>query len=376
MTDAVNAIYSAFSPSDAGAAGLSAPDAVASMGAAGAGVGGTLASSVAPGAAAGSAFDAGALSGFGSAGSGFTPAFAAGGLPETYTPGANVTPVLPGANVTPVLPGATPSSAAAGAYAPASIASTTGAATPGAGSGAVSSAAPSSVGSGGAGHGDFGLSSGSLADSGGVKPTTAFSPGGVGAAPNTNIGGNVAPPPVDKPATGWMDSAKSFLKDYGPMAGVGLSALNLGAAALRGNQTMPGQAQISQTAAQLGAQGKTLQDYLTNGTLPPGVATSLHSAGEAAKATIRSQYAARGMTGSDAEQRDLANVDTGLVSQGASIASNLLSQGVQESGLAAQLYSTIMNAATQQDAALGQAISGFASSLVPSQSVTLKLPGQ
>ena len=188
-------------------------------------------------------------------------------------------------------------------------------------------------------------------------------------------------PPAEKGVpnsilSAWNDpSSSNIMKAVGNNIGPLISGASLGAAALRGNQKMPGETQLNATAAHLGAQGKTLQDYITNGTLPPGVAQSLHSAGEAAKATIRSQYAARGMTGSDAEQRDLAAVDTGIVTNGASIASNLLSTGIQESQLSAQLYSTIMNAAVQQDEQLGKAISGFASSMVPQPQISLKLGG-
>ena len=185
--------------------------------------------------------------------------------------------------------------------------------------------------------------------------------------------------PAATPQSGW-DAATAAFKDpslgnivtaLGKNAGPLISGGGLLASVLRGNQPMPGQAAIGAQAAQLGAQGQQLSNYLASGTLPPGVAQSLHSAGEAAKASIRSQYASRGMTGSDAEARDLANVDTGIVSQGASIASDLLSKGVSESGLSAQLYQTLMNEAIQQDSQLGSAISSFASSMAPQPQIVL-----
>lgn len=144
-------------------------------------------------------------------------------------------------------------------------------------------------------------------------------------------------------------------------AGLLLGAGSLGLDVIKGDQQLPGQPQISNIANQLSSQSTQLQSYLTNGTLPPGVATALTSAGSAAKAAIRSQYASRGMSGSSAEQQDLANVDTTLVSQGAQIATTLLNQGVNEANLAAGLYGQIMNTALTQDNQLSGALSTLAS---------------
>ena len=252
----------------------------------------------------------------------------------------------------------------------------------GAGVSPAAFAAPASVAptGGGAGTGNFNYA---VTDGGGgpssVTGTSNYNTGGVVGNLNAALGGDTmsgfrfdAPAGAQPQAgatPGWSDAAKGFMKDYGSLAGPAVSGGGLLAALMKGNQKMPGEGELRAQAADFAAQGKTLQSYLTSGTLPPGVAQSLHSAGEAAKTSIRSQYAARGMSGSDAEARDLANVDTSIVTQGAGIASDLLSKGVQESGLSAQLYQTIMNAATQEDASLGQAISGFAQSLVPRQNV-------
>ena len=158
----------------------------------------------------------------------------------------------------------------------------------------------------------------------------------------------------------------NITKAVGGNLGPLVSGGGLAAAALKGNAPFPGQTQLASTAADLAAQGKTLSSYLTSGTLPAGVQASLTQAANAAKASIRSQYAARGMTGSDAEARDLANVDTGVISQGADIATKLLAQGVSESGMSAQLYDTIMKTSMAEDASLGNALTGFAQSLASS----------
>jgi len=150
----------------------------------------------------------------------------------------------------------------------------------------------------------------------------------------------------------------SQLKQYAPLA----SLAGVGMDLAKGNTALPGQAALSQEAAALKSQGSQLQSYLQTGTLPPGVQQSLTSAAEAAKAAIRSRYAQMGGNTS-AMQQDLANVDIQVASQGATIATQLLSQGVSETGLSQQIYNTLLGQATQQDAALSSAIGNFATSL-------------
>ena len=260
--------------------------------------------------------------------------------------------------------------------APAPSGSSAGGAPAGLSAGAL--AAPASVSTGGAGAGNFsgspatgGSFVGALQTDGASAPVTSTSlPSSVGGTSSNNVGGNMT-----GGGSSWADAAKGFVKDYGALAGPLVSGGGLVASLLRGNQPMPGENQLKSSAASLASQGATLESYIANGTLPPGVASSLQSAGEAAKASIRSQYAARGMSGSDAEARDLANVDQSIVTQGASIASELLNQGASMTGMADNIYSGLMNAATQQDAALGQAISGFASSLAPRQPIIIGSTG-
>lgn len=142
--------------------------------------------------------------------------------------------------------------------------------------------------------------------------------------------------------------------------GTVLSGGELAAKVLGGQPNPPGYNNIESEAQKLQGQGANLTSYLHKGTLPPGVQQGLTQAGDAAKAAIRSQYASRGMSGSSAEQQDLANVDITLQTQGAQIATNLLQQGVSEENLAASLYGQLMNVSLEQDAELGNAITGFA----------------
>ena len=137
-------------------------------------------------------------------------------------------------------------------------------------------------------------------------------------------------------APGFLDSVKAG-NVGGAVSAVGYAitnnpALALGGAligydVLKGNQVPKGENAINATATQLGQQATQLESYLSSGTLPPGVATALKQAASSAEAAIRSQYAARGESGSSAEAADLANVQNTIVSQGASIATNLLNRG-------------------------------------------------
>lgn len=124
--------------------------------------------------------------------------------------------------------------------------------------------------------------------------------------------------------------------------------------------SIPGYSNLTSEAAALGNQGTQLSSYLSSGTLPPGIQTALNQAAQSAQATIRSQYAARGMTGSSAEAQDLAGVQNRIVSQGADIAQQLLNSGVQESNLSSQLYSKILQANLSQDQELSSALASLA----------------
>jgi len=152
----------------------------------------------------------------------------------------------------------------------------------------------------------------------------------------------------------------SFLKDYGSLglAGAGL-AMNM----LRGNQKPEFQPNVEAAAAQLQAQGAQLQGYLTSGTLPPGMDAALQSAHNAAAAAIRSRYASMGMSGSSAEMNDLSNLAYTTVSQGATIASQLLQTGVSEQQFASGMYQNLMAQSVAQDTAMSNAMAGFTNAM-------------
>jgi hypothetical protein len=165
---------------------------------------------------------------------------------------------------------------------------------------------------------------------------------------------------TDAGGDGLLGGVKSFMKDYGSLAlgGAGL-AYNM----LKGNEPVPYSAQLESQAAQLQAQGAQLQGYLSSGTLPPGIGAALQGAHDSAAASIRAQYASRGMSGSSAEMQDLANLAQTTVSQGANIASSLLSTGVSEQQFASGLYQNLMAQSVAQDTAMSNAMAGFTNAM-------------
>ena len=182
-----------------------------------------------------------------------------------------------------------------------------------------------------------------------ITPTTDALSGAGGTS-------NLVKGATDAGGDGLLGGVKSFMKDYGSLAlgGAGL-AYNM----LKGNEPVPYSAQLESQAAQLQAQGAQLQGYLSSGTLPPGIGAALQGAHDSAAASIRSQYASRGMSGSSAEMQDLANLAQTTVSQGANIASSLLSTGVSEQQFASGLYQNLMAQSVAQDTAMSNAIAGF-----------------
>ena len=146
-------------------------------------------------------------------------------------------------------------------------------------------------------------------------------------------------------------------------AGLGLGVGGIAYDAIKGNQPLAGEKALQGQATALQNQGSTMEGYLNSGTLPPGLQQSLTSASDAAVASIKSQYASRGMSGSSAEQQDIQSVSDTAVTKGAQIAMNLYSQGVAETGMADEIYTQLMQTALQQDQALGQAVGNFAGAL-------------
>lgn len=117
------------------------------------------------------------------------------------------------------------------------------------------------------------------------------------------------------------------------------------------------------TADEIGAQGAQLRDYINTGNLPPGAAAAIHSATESAKASVRSQYASMGLSGSTAETTALSQIDQQAAGEVFNIANSLLQTGIKESGLSEEIYKALLSNTTEHDKELSGAISNFAASI-------------
>jgi hypothetical protein len=229
--------------------------------------------------------------------------------------------------------------------------------------GTAASGTPTSVGtSGGASNVGASSLSGSQFASGYGAGDPLSSPGGAISQLTNNVGGA-----ANKEGGSFLSSlgtaAKGGLTSLASNPGVLLAGGLVGLDALRANKKPPGETALLGEAATAQAQAAQLQSYQSTGTLPPGIQTQLQSANDAAAATIRSQYAARGMSGSSAEQQDLQALNERTVGQGAQIATQLFSQGLNEAQFSSQLYEAIMAQATQEDQGLSSAIANLSSSL-------------
>lgn len=142
-----------------------------------------------------------------------------------------------------------------------------------------------------------------------------------------------------------------------------VSGAGLGIAALNNGRQLQGQQGLAALAGQEGQNSKAMEAYLQNGTLPPGVQASINQATDAAKASIRSNYAAKGMSGSSAESQDLANADQAAQANGAKIAMQLMDTGIKESGLSSEIYNHLMQQSYTSDKDLQGALANFASNM-------------
>lgn len=223
-------------------------------------------------------------------------------------------------------------------------------------------ASPGSVGTGAAGGGGASSASGFFSAgtpaTAGNAPITSTAPDLSGAStvnPATASGytpnsGAAAVNGAAKPAGGLTSVSK-----YLPVAALGMDLL-------QGNKQPAYFGNLASDAARLQAQGAQMEGYLTGGTLPPGMQAGITSATNDAAATIRGEYASRGMSGSSAEQQDLANLQMRTQAQGAEIATQLFQSGVSETAAADQLHSELMQVQMQQDQNLSTAIGRLAGS--------------
>lgn len=155
---------------------------------------------------------------------------------------------------------------------------------------------------------------------------------------------------------------------YAPTVGaIGYQALS-GMDELPYSEEMLQQASsLNATALELQRRGLSLTDAMTGGALPAGAQLAIDEAAAGAKASIKSQYARMGMSGSTAERQALEGVDRNALSQRFSLAQQMAQTGIQalgvggnQGGLASQIYGNLLNAQLREDEGLSSAIADFA----------------
>lgn len=147
---------------------------------------------------------------------------------------------------------------------------------------------------------------------------------------------------------------------------LGRTATTLGPVALqalKGNQLTPQQKSLQAQADRLGAQGADLQQALATGQLPPGVQATFDQAKQDAIASIRSDFANRGLSGSTMEQQAIQAAETSAASAQSEQLQKLFDTGLQETNSSAELYDKIMQTNISQDKDLSTAIAAAVGSM-------------
>lgn len=125
--------------------------------------------------------------------------------------------------------------------------------------------------------------------------------------------------------------------------------------------------QLQEQASKLNASGQQLASYLTSGTLPEGLKTSLEQATKAAKTTIISNFASRGLptdpTKNSVLAQELAAVDAQAVISTAQIGQQLMETGMRQTGMASDLYKTLVNIDMSMQAQIQKSIANFAAAM-------------
>jgi len=104
------------------------------------------------------------------------------------------------------------------------------------------------------------------------------------------------------------------------------------------------------------------------------VQASINAATQAGETAIRSKYAQMGVApGSSQEVQDIAYLKQNAAVQGATLADQLLQQGITETQLSGQLYNYLVQANVAQNQQTGAAISALAAALAGGP--TIKIGG-
>lgn len=225
------------------------------------------------------------------------------------------------------------------------------------------------AGAGGAGALDTALSGGALGASSGASALGATAPGAgaVTAAPSigaTAMGaeGIAAPSTVSSTIDAFLadPSLGTFGKALLTNAPEITSLAGLGQAAATGLGGKTAEQKRLESLAQ-GLAGQASTDL--SGQLSPAMQGGIHSAAESAKAAMRTHFASMGLSGSSSEAQALANIDQTAAFQGAQLAQQIMNRGVQESGMASELYQALMKNAMEQEQDLMTSLGRFSTAL-------------
>jgi len=211
-------------------------------------------------------------------------------------------------------------------------------------------------------------------DTGGAGWNPAATPGGGWANTDASTGfqdaGSGAAPNAMPEQQGMLGQAGEYAKDAAGALGLtsknalpaALTAAGLGYSMMKPN-SIPGQKTLGNQANALSAEGAQLQSYLQNGTLPPGIQTAVDQATKHAAQAIKSKYAQMGASGSTMEQQEINQLQLNATTQAATIATQLLGQGLTATGMSNQIYETLLRTNTAQSAQTGNAIASLAAAL-------------
>ena len=213
-----------------------------------------------------------------------------------------------------------------------------------------------------------------------IDPTAAMTTnlGGTGTSAATTATSGATPSITDMLKNAGSSAVKSLT---GNPLGTAISLGGLGYNILSGQKESGNQKALSASAQKASADsdkmvasGEALQQYLTNGTLPPAYQQQVDDAIAAAKTTAISNAAAQGQptdpVKNTALAATLAKIDAsraGMQSQVAaqlfSSGSSLVSAGQTAAGLSANLYESLVRNDTAQAANTGKAIANLAAAL-------------
>jgi len=205
-----------------------------------------------------------------------------------------------------------------------------------------------------------------------VSDFTALSPSSISELASSNPAGTAAinaitGGPAASSGGGILSSvtdftkAHPFLTQIGGLAGAQLLSPLL-SQITGGGQTAQEKALLQNAQATQG-QAQGLINSLTSGTLPPGAQQSVQQALDADIAQIKSRYAAMGISGSAAEQTDIANAQNLAASNKFQLAQTATNTGLTELGLTDQIYQSLVQNQLTRQGQLSDALSRYMAAL-------------